>query len=76
VVERERETIRTGRGFIGFQPYLDGRKFDEGKIVGRLSYRNEHAWLGRNTVPIFAEIKEFHPVRRLHGYPMQISLGV
>jgi hypothetical protein len=58
------------------QPCRDGGKFDEGKIVGRLSYRNEHAWLWRNTVPIFAEINEFRPQRRLHGYPMQISLGV
>ena len=47
------------------------------RLLGaRLWYHNEHAWLQRNTVRIYAEIKEFRPERRLHGYPMQINLGI
>jgi hypothetical protein len=77
MVERERETIRTGRGLISFQPYPDGRNFDGATLLGaRLLYSNEHAWLQRNTVPIFSEISEFRTERRLHGHPLQIRLGV
>jgi hypothetical protein len=47
------------------------------RLLGaRLSYRHEHSWLQRNTVPIFAEINEFRLESRLHGHPMQISFGV
>jgi len=45
-------------------------------LGARLSYRNEHAWLQRNTVPIFAAINEFRLESRLHGHPMQISLRI
>jgi hypothetical protein len=47
-----------------------------GLLGARQSYRNEHAWLQRNTVPIFAETNEFRLESRLHGHPMQISFGV
>jgi hypothetical protein len=47
-----------------------------GLLGARLSYRNEHAWLQRNTVQIFAEINEFRLGSQLHGHPMQISFGV
>jgi hypothetical protein len=47
------------------------------RLLGaRLSYRNEHAWLQRNTVLIFAEINEFRLESRLHGHPVQVSLDI
>jgi hypothetical protein len=47
-----------------------------GLLGARQSYRNEHAWLRRNTAPIFAENNEFHLESRLHGHAVQINLDV